>query len=155
DYPLAKAMNHMLAGRWPLLLYGFGLIALFGMIASYHGMIYGTSRQAFALGRAGYLPTFLGNVHTRRRTPVWALLVCSAVTVGFVVAAKWFPQAIEVAVLLSTLPALIWYILAMVCLFRLRSRDPQLFANYRTPLYRVLPVTVIVLSAFALYMYGV
>jgi hypothetical protein len=26
------------------------------LIASYHGMIYGTSRQAFALGRAGYLP---------------------------------------------------------------------------------------------------
>ena len=56
---------------------------------------------------------------------------------------------------MSTLTALIWYILAMVCLFRLRSREPQLFVNYRTPLYRVLPVTVIVLSAFALYMYSV
>ena len=35
---------------------------MFGMIASYHGMIYGTSRQAFALGRAGYLPLILGEV---------------------------------------------------------------------------------------------
>ena len=33
-----------------------GVIALFGLIASYHGMIYGASRQLFALGRAGYLP---------------------------------------------------------------------------------------------------
>jgi ethanolamine permease len=157
DYPLAKAMNHMLAGNAPLLLYGFGAIALFGMIASYHGMIYGTSRQAFALGRAGYLPAFLGKVHSARRTPVPSLLVCSLITAGFVIASKWkwFSEAINVAVLVSTLTALIWYILAMVCLFRLRNREPQLFAKYRTPLYRVLPVTVIVLSAFALYMYGV
>src|SRR5205823_3057134 len=59
DYPLAKVMQKI-AARSPLLLYGFGVIALCGMLASYHGMVYGTSRQAFALGRAGYLPAFLG-----------------------------------------------------------------------------------------------
>ena len=155
DYPLAKAMEHMLEGKWPLLLCGFGAIALFGMIASYHGMIYGTSRQAFALGRGGYLPAVLGEVHAIRRTPVPALLASSLVTAGFVVASYWKKDAIDTAVLVSTLTALIWYILAMICLFRLRSREPQLFVKYRTPLYRVLPITVIVLSAFALYMYGV
>src|SRR5207302_6884394 len=100
DYPLAKAMDHMLAGKWPLLLYGFSAIALFGMIASYHGMIYGTSRQAFALGRAGYLPAFLGKVHSQRRTPMPSLLVCSLITAGFVIASKWkwFSEAINVAV---------------------------------------------------------
>jgi ethanolamine permease len=155
DYPLAKAMDRMLDGKRPVLLYGFSLIALFGMIASYHGMIYGTSRQAFGLGRAGYLPVVLGKVHSVRRTPVVALLASSVVTAGFIIASRFEQEAIDVAVLVSTLTALIWYILAMICLFRLRSREPQLFANYRTPLYRVLPITVIVLSAFALYMYGV
>src|SRR5262249_51233236 len=68
DYPLAKVMQ-LIHGGWPALVYGFGLVALFGLIASYHGMLYGTSRQAFALGRAGYLPRFLGEVHATRRTP--------------------------------------------------------------------------------------
>jgi ethanolamine permease len=155
EYPLAKAMERILAGKSPLLLYGFGGIALFGMIASYHGMVYGTSRQAFALGRAGYLPGLFGQVHATRRTPVPSLLVSSLITAGFVVASFWFKDAIDVAVLVSTLTALVWYILAMGCLFVLRRREPQLFVKYRTPVYRVLPITVVVLSAFAMCMYSI
>jgi ethanolamine permease len=55
----------------------------------------------------------------------------------------------------STLTALVWYILAMGCLFVLRRREPGLFAKYRTPVYRVLPVSVVVLSAFAALMYSI
>jgi ethanolamine permease len=155
DYPLAKVIRSIPVGQSPVLLYGFGMIALFGMIASYHGMVYGTSRQAFALGRAGYLPAFLGQVHSQRRTPIPALLVCSLLTAGFVVANLWFKDAIAVAVLVSTLTALLWYILAMGCLFLLRRREPSLFQTYRAPLQRVLPVTVLLLSGFAVYVYSV
>jgi ethanolamine permease len=154
DYPLAKVIRAIPAGESPLLTYGFGLIALFGLIASYHGMVYGTSRQAFALGRAGYLPAFLGQVHTTRRTPIMALLTCSVVTGSFAVANIWFKDAIAVAVLVSTLTALTWYILAMGCLMVLRRREPHLFVNCRAPLYRVLPLTVVMLSALAVYVYS-
>jgi ethanolamine permease len=154
SYPLAKAILDPSLEPSRILVYGFGGIALFGMIASYHGMIYGTSRQAFALGRAGYLPAFLGRVHGQRRTPVMSLLACSLITTGFVVANLWFKNAIDLAVLVSTLTALVWYILAMGCLFVLRRREPHLFAKYRAPLARVLPITVILLSAFAAYVYS-
>jgi ethanolamine permease len=154
SYPLAKVVATISVGRSPLAVYGFGLIALFGMIASYHGMIYGTSRQAFALGRSGYLPTILGLVHADRRTPVPALAASSLITAGFVVANLWFKQAIALAVLVSTLTALVWYILAIVCLFLLRRREPELFGSYRAPLARVLPVAVIVLSGFAAWVYS-
>jgi ethanolamine permease len=154
SYPLAEVIQRISQGKLPILTYGFGLIALFGMIASYHGMVYGTSRQAFALGRAGYLPAFLGMVHSTRRTPVLALLTCSLITAAFVVASIWLRKAIDVAVLVSTLTALVWYILAMGCLFVLRKREPRLFSTYRAPIYRVLPVTVVLLSAFAIYVYS-
>ena len=36
-----------------------------------------------------------------------------------------------------------------------RRRQPDLFLAYRAPLKRVLPITVIVLSLFAMYMYSV
>lgn len=154
SYPLAKVVGSIPIGKSPLAVYSFGIIALFGMIASYHGMLYGTSRQAFALGRAGYLPQFLGGVHAGRRTPTAALAVCSLVTAGFVVANLWFKDAVAVALLVSTLTALVWYILAMGCLFVLRRREPALFGKYRAPLYRVLPITVVLLSAFAVYVYS-
>lgn len=155
DYPLAKAIRLIPAGQSAVLVYGFGAIALFGLIASYHGMLFGTSRQAFALGRAGYLPRLLGEVHSTRRTPVPALLVSSLIAAGFAVANLWFEQVIAVTVLVSTLTALIWYILAMVCLWLLRRREPSLFATYRSPLYHALPVAVVFLSVFALAMYGI
>jgi ethanolamine permease len=154
DYPLAKAFRQIPAGKSRPLFYGFGLIALFGLIASYHGMIYGASRQAFALGRAGYLPRILGEVHATRRTPLIALLAGSLIVVGFVVANLWFKDAVGVAVLVSTLTALIWYILAMVCLYVLRRRHPELFRNYRAPVYKILPAVVIALSVFAALVYS-
>src|SRR4030081_1278658 len=98
NYPLAKVIGNIPISRSPVVVYGFGIIALFGMIASYHGMIYGTSRQAFALGRAGYLPGFLGTVHTKRRTPVASLAVCSLITAAFVVINLKFTDAVAVAV---------------------------------------------------------
>jgi ethanolamine permease len=156
DYPLLKTMGALAVGkRSPPLFYGFGMIAIFGIVASYHGMVFGASRQSFALGRAGYLPEFFGQVHAVRRTPVPALLVSSAVTAACVVASVWYPEVGTVAVLVSTLTALVWYILAMGCLFVLRRREPGLFARYRTPVYRILPVTVVALAAFAAVMYSV
>jgi ethanolamine permease len=154
DYPLLKALSLLPAGSSGMVFYGFGAIALFGMIASYHGMLYGTSRQAFALGRAGYLPLLLGEVHAVRRTPVPALLLCSLITAGFVVANLWFDKAIAVAVLVSTLAALVWYILAVICLLVLRRREPGLFGRYQAPVARLLPVAVVVLSVFAACVYG-
>src|SRR5205085_1281299 len=130
SFPLAVALQNTALGKTFVVSKGFGLIAMFGMIASYHGMLYGTSRQAFALGRAGYLPLALGAVHANRRTPVPALLLSSLVTAGFVVANLWYDKAIAIAVLVSTLAALVWYVLAMMCLFVLRRREPQLFASY-------------------------
>jgi ethanolamine permease len=154
DYPLAKTIRMIPIGESRPILYGFGMIALFGMIASYHGMVFGTSRQAFALGRAGYLPAWLGKVHGQRRTPILSLLCCSLVSAAFAVANLWFKDAIAVAVLVSTLTALIWYILAMGCLFLLRRREPHLFQTYRAPLHRLLPIAVVILSAFAVYVYS-
>src|SRR5579871_2545561 len=154
SYPLAEVVRRLPVGRSLTLLLSFGTIALFGLIASYHGMIYGTSRQAFALGRAGYLPRFLGTVHRQRRTPVAAPLACSLVSAGFVVAYFWYKDAINIAVLISTLTALIWYILAMVCLVLLRRREPHLFRAYQAPLPRLLPILVVLLSVFAAYVYS-
>jgi ethanolamine permease len=153
DYPLPLVVGRALAGGFPVLLYAFTAVALLGLVASYHGLLYGTSRQAFALGRDGYLPSALGWLHPRRGTPVTALVAVSAVVAGFAVANLWFVESIKLAVLVAGLASLIWYILAMVCLLVLRSREPDLFTRYRAPLPRLLPFVVLALSAVALAVY--
>jgi ethanolamine permease len=59
------------------------------------------------------------------------------------------------AVLTCNLAALIWYVLAMACLFILRRRDPHMERPYKVPLYPVLPALVLLLSllAAAVYVY--
>ena len=154
SYPLAAVLDQLPAGRFPAFRWAFCGIALCGLIASYHGMLYATSRQAFALGRLGYLPRLLGSIHASRRTPTTALAASSLVSAGFVVAYVWFKDTIDVAVLVSTLTALVWYVLAMGCLVVLRRREPSLFGAYRAPVSRVLPTFVAVLSVFGLYAYA-
>ena len=154
-YPLQHVYREVWPGQehaWHLA--GFGLVALCGMVASYNGMIYAVSRQSFALGRAGYLPRFLGQLHAERRTPVPSILFWSLAAAGFVVWGYFNEGAIFVAVLTCNLTALIWYILAMVCLFVLRWKEPDMPRPYRVPWYPFLPAAVIVMSLFAGIVYG-
>lgn len=152
DYPLA-AVVRLIPAASPALFYGFGAIALFGLVASYHGLLYGSGRQLFAMGRAGFVSPAFGAVDAKRQTPVPALLACSLLTAGFVVANVWFDRVIGAAVLVAGAAALVLYLLSMWALFRLRRREPERMNGYRAPLRWSLPVTVAVLSAIALAVY--
>jgi ethanolamine permease len=50
------------------------VVGLAGLIASFFSIIFGYSRQVFALSRAGYLPRWL-SVTSARKVPVLALIV--------------------------------------------------------------------------------
>ncbi len=153
DYPLAEVIRLIPAGASAALFYGFGAIALFGLIASYHGLLYGSSRQLFAMGRAGFVSPALGALNATRQTPLPALLACSLLTAGFVVANLWFDRVIGAAVLVAGAAALVLYLLSMWALFRLRRCEPDLMNGYRAPLGWCLPIGVVVLSAIALAVY--
>ena len=137
---------------WHLAL--FAVVALCGMVSSYNGMLYAVSRQSFSLGRAGYLPRVLGHVHPERRTPDVSILFWSVVTAGFVAWGYWREDALINAVLTCNLTALIWYALAMVCLFVLRVKEPDMPRPYRVPWYPWLPAAVLVMSLFSALVYA-
>ena len=147
DYPLPLVFKKVWGTGW--FLTAFSAVAVAGMIVSYNGMIYATSRQSFSLGRAGYLPKALGAVHPTRRTPHISLAVWTAVTILFILFGQFYEKATAVAILISTLTAVIWYVLAMLCLIVLRRKEPALFRPYKVPAYPWMPVFVAVLSAMA------
>jgi ethanolamine permease len=151
SYPLPFVYGEVWPGSGHLL--AFSALAIFGMVVSYNGMIYAVSRQSFSLGRAGYLPRALGHVHPTRRTPDASIFFWSLVVAGFVLWGYFNEQAVLVAVLTCNFAALVWYVLAMVCLFVLRRRNPHMPRPYRVPLYPFLPAAVLVMSLFAAGIY--
>jgi ethanolamine permease len=154
-YPLPLVYQQVWSGtaHRPHLL-AFCLVAICGMIASYNGMIYAVSRQSFSLGRAGYLPGVLGHVHPVRRIPDVSIAFWSLVVIAFVIWGFYNKDAIDYAVLTCNLTALVWYVLAIVCLFVLRIRNPEMPRPYKVPLYPLLPALVLGMSLFAAAIYG-
>ncbi len=130
------------------------LIALTGLIASFHAVIYAYGRVLFALSRAGYFPRWISLVN-RRHTPHIALILggvggrgCAVLIEYFGnVAGEWTAGQWQVvrtdqnahtlgAALLSmaVFGAVISYALVMVSYIVLRLRRPNLERPYRSPL---------------------
>ena len=151
--PLPQAMKIVVGARsgWLHLLVWIGLL---GLIASFHGIIMGYSRQIFALARAGFLPGILARVHPRWKTPHLAILAGGVVGI----AAIYSDKVVTIAgqpltasiVTMSALGAIVMYITSMLSLFRLRRREPQLLRPFRTPFYPLFPLIALIIASISL-----
>jgi ethanolamine permease len=151
--PLPQAMKVVVGARsgWLHLLVWIGLL---GLIASFHGIIMGYSRQIFALARAGLLPGFLARVHARFRTPHLAILAGGVVGIAAiysdrVISIEGQPLTASI-VTMSALGAIVMYLMSLASLFRLRRREPRLHRPYRTPLYPIFPWIAVVVASLSL-----
>lgn len=151
--PLPQAMKSVVgqSSGWLHMLVWLGL---FGLVASFHGIIMAYARQIYALARAGYLPTVLARLHPRFRTPHLAT-ICGGV-VG--VLAIWSDRFISLGgqsltagiVTMSVFGALVMYIMSMASLFRLRRVKAELERPWRAPLYPWFPGLALGLALAAL-----
>jgi ethanolamine permease len=127
DNPLPAAIDNA-KGDGAFLGDFVNYIGLAGLIASFFSIIFGYSRQLFALSRAGYLPKAL-SVTSSRKVPWLALLVPAAV--GFLLAA--FTEDGATMLNIAVFGAAVSYVLMMLSHIVLRSREPDLERPYRTP----------------------
>ena len=140
--PLPQAMKIVVGAQsgWLHLLVWIGLL---GLIASFHGIIMGYSRQIYALARAGFLPRVLASVHPRLRTPWVAILAGGIVGIAAIYSDRWVTiagQPLTASIVtMSALGAIVMYITSLASLFRLRRREPRLERPFRTPAYPVFP----------------
>jgi len=144
DYPLPEAISIVLGKQnsWTKVFAGIGL---FGLVASFHGIIISYSRQLYAMARSGYLPAVLATVNKRFRTPHIALLVGGGIGVIVVV----FGNTND-AITLSALGALVLYITSMISLLVLRRKQPGMERPFKVPLYPWFPLTALVLAVVCL-----
>lgn len=112
-------------------------VAVAGLVASFHTIIFAYGRQIFSLSRAGYFPRWLSVTHSKRETPHRALV--AGAVLGYLVALtihRFGPEHPVGAVLLNlaVFGAVISYILQMASFLLLRRRLPDIERPYVSPL---------------------
>ncbi len=151
--PLPEAMKIVVGANsgWLHFLVWIGVL---GLIASFHGIIMGYSRQIFALARAGLLPKRLAAIHPRWRTPHVAILAGGAVGIAAIYSdtlVKIAGQSLTASIVtMSALGAIVMYIMSMASLMRLRRREPTMDRPFRAPFYPLFPLTALTLAVVSL-----
>jgi ethanolamine permease len=140
--PLPQAMK-MIVGENSGWLHMLVWLGLFGLVASFHGIIIGYSRQIFALSREAYLPGYFAKVHPRFKTPHRAIIAGGVIGI----AAIYSDELIKIGgltltaniVTMAVFGAILMYIMSMLSLFKLRRAEPNMARPFIAPFFPVMP----------------
>jgi ethanolamine permease len=112
-----------------------GLIAVAGLVASFHTIIFAYGRNIFSLSRAGYYPHPLSVTHGTRQTPHVALVL--GAVLGWIAAYiiyKNTDSKLGASLLyMAVFGAVISYFMQCVSFILLRRRLPNIERPYRSP----------------------
>lgn len=144
DSPLPLALSHIV-GDNSFLYHLLITIGLFGLIASFHGLMLASGRSTYEFGRVGFAPAFLGRVHSRFKTPANALLI--NMSIGIVILLTGRTGEI---ITISVFGALTLYVISMVALLRLRKNEPDLVRPFKVPLYPIVPIAALLIALVSL-----
>ena len=134
DSPLPLALGHIV-GSNNYLYHLLITVGLFGLVASFHGIILAAGRSSFEFGRVKFAPAFLGKIHPKFQTPSNALLVNMAIGIIALLTGKT-----SEIITISVFGALTLYILSMVALLQLRKKEPHLVRPFKVPWYPCFPL---------------
>jgi len=143
DSPLPLAMAHIVGNdnwQYTILI----TVGLFGLVASFHGLMLAAGRSTMEFGRVNYAPAFLGKIHHRFQTPANALFVNMLVGILALLTGKTGE-----IITISVFGALTLYIISMLSLLRLRQKEPGLHRPFRVPLYPYFPIVALVIASFS------
>ncbi len=140
DSPLPLALEYVV-GNNNLLYHLLITVGLFGLIASFHGIILAAGRSSFEFGRVKYAPAFLGKIHPRFQTPSKALLVNMSIGIITLLTGKT-----SEIIIIAVFGALTLYIVSMIAFIQLRKKEPQLNRPFRVPMYPFFPVIALVIA---------
>jgi ethanolamine permease len=140
-----------------------GLIAVAGLVASFHTIIFAYGRNIFSLSRAGYFPHWMSVTHGKRKTPWVALILGGAV--GYALAWTLYEYGYDAAgnatgtgkalLSMAVFGAVISYGMQMLSFILLRRRMPNIERPYRSPLGvagAAIAGVIAVISLIAIYL---
>lgn len=122
----------MIATARAIMPYGALIMILGGLastISALNATIYSSSRVSYAMGRDGDLPTIFGRVHSRNKTPHWAIWISGLLIILMAVALPIADVASG-----ASITFLLLFLLVNVTLIRMRQTHPDMPRPFKTPL---------------------
>ena len=113
-----------------------GLIAVAGLVASFHTIIFAYGRNIFSLSRAGYYPHPLSITHGKRQTPHVALIVGAVIGwfAALIIDQAGAGSTVGGSLLnMAVFGAVISYFMQALSFVLLRRRLPDIERPYRSP----------------------
>lgn len=144
DSPLPLAMG-MVVGESNWLYHLLISIGLFGLVASFHGLILASGRATMEFGRVGYAPQILGKINSKFQTPAIALI--ANMCVGII---ALFTGKTGEIITMAVLGAVVLYIVSVAALIKLRQSEPEMERPFRVPLYPFTPLLALVIGVVCL-----
>ena len=149
DSPLPLALS-FLVGKDSALYHMLITIGLFGLVASFHGIILASGRATYEFGRVGYAPKKLGTINEKFHTPANALLA----NTGIGIIALLTGKTSEI-ITIACFGALTLYIISMFALFSLRKNHPHIKGSFKVPLYPpFIALIIAVISLISLFIFN-
>jgi ethanolamine permease len=140
DSPLPLALAYIVdSNHW--LYHLLITVGLFGLIASFHGIILASGRSTFEFGRVKFAPVWLGKVHPKFRTPANALFTNMIIGIIALLTGK----TAEI-ITISVFGALTLYIISMISLLQLRKKEPGLPRPFKVPFYPAFPILALLIA---------
>ncbi len=138
---LGRSEEPLFAGFRTLFGEGIGakllaLVAVSGLVASFHTIIFAYGRQIFSLSRAGYFPRWLSITNASRQTPHAALVTGAAIGYAVALTIHSLPSDHPVGAVLLNMAvfgAVISYGCQTAAYIALRVSLPDIDRPYRSP----------------------
>ncbi len=144
DSPLPLALAHV-TGSNHMLYHLLITIGLFGLVASFHGLILAAGRSTYEFGKVRFAPSVLGKIHPGFKTPFVALLVNMVLGIIALLSGKT-----DEIITLSVFGALTLYIFSMISLIRLRKKEPGLSRPFLVPFYPFFPMAALLIAVISI-----
>lgn len=144
DSPLPLALAKI-TGSSHLMYHLLITVGLFGLIASFHGLILAAGRSTYEMGRVHNVPAFLGRISSRFHTPANALIGNMVIGIFALLSGKT-----SEIIIVSVFGALTLYIISMISIMMLRKREPDLPRPFRVPFYPAFPVISLIIATVSI-----
>jgi len=133
-------------------------VAVIGLIASFHTIIFAFGRQIYSLSRAGYFPTILSITHSKRKTPYTALITGSIIGFAVLMLTRFLAGAEKSEIFIggallnmAVFSAMLSYVLQSASFLLLRINRPNLERPYVSPLGKTGAWVTIVIALVTMY----
>ncbi|WP_316793630.1 ethanolamine permease [Pedobacter frigoris] len=144
DSPLPLALAKI-TGSSHLMYHLLITVGLFGLVASFHGLILAAGRSTYEMGRVHNVPSFLGKISPRFHTPANALIGNMVIGILALLSGKT-----SEIIIVSVFGALTLYIISMISIMILRKREPDLPRPFRVPFYPAFPIISLIIATVSI-----